>query len=103
MGTGTPIPGTTSAVDSPAAVAAAGMLMEGQFGNGNGGVFGNGSGVGMGLGLTPRMGTGFTPVAMQLTASQGELVLFLVRRIRRRRGRGGLRLLSVCSLPNGGL
>lgn len=71
MGTGTPIPGTTSAVDSPAAVAAAGMLMEGQFGNGNGGVFGNGSGVGMGLGLTPRMGTGFTPVAMQLTASQG--------------------------------
>ncbi|CAF9943517.1 MAG: hypothetical protein ALECFALPRED_000532 [Alectoria fallacina] len=61
-GPGTPRPGTTSSADSPAATAAAAMLMDPQYGFANG--------AGLGLGFTPR-GTGFTPVAMQLTGSSG--------------------------------
>ena len=61
-GPGTPRPGTTSSTDSPAATAAAAMLMDGQYGFTNG--------TGLGLGFTPR-GTGFTPLAMQMTGSSG--------------------------------
>lgn len=52
----------TSSMDSPAATAAAAMLMDPQF------VFANGAG--LGLGFTPR-GTGFTPVGMQMAGISG--------------------------------
>lgn len=67
---GTPRAGTTSAVDSPVAMApavgaASGMLMEG-FGTPRGIAGGNGMGMSTG-------GSGFTPVAMQMSVSQGGL------------------------------
>ena len=62
---GTPRPGTTSATDSPAATAAAAILMD------HGG-FGYTGGLGMGSGLTPR-GTGLTPMALQMSGGMSSV------------------------------